>query len=96
MVAPSSGGTTVSLVLSLSTISENDYLCKFNDTQVPAKVQDDLSISYLVPPARAKGGLVPLELQGIVLIFLLVEPLECISLDNSLSHCQSYLHMDLK
>ena len=61
MVAPSLGGTTVSLVLSLFTISENDYLYKFNDTQVPAKVQDDLSISCLVQPARAKGGLVPLE-----------------------------------
>ena len=62
MVAPSLGGITVSLVLSLSTISENDYLCKFNDTQVPAKAQDDLSIFCLVPPAwRAKGGLVPLE-----------------------------------
>eukprot|EP00979_Chaetoceros_neogracilis_P004104 scaffold713_cov274-Chaetoceros_neogracile.AAC.1 len=61
MVAPSSGGTTVSLVLSLSTLSKNDYFCKFNDTQVPAKVQDDLSISCLVPPAHAKGGLVPLE-----------------------------------
>ena len=61
MVAPSSGGTIVSLLLSPTLFQEDDYFCKFNDTQVPAKIKDHQSILCGAPPSHATGGLVSLE-----------------------------------
>ena len=61
MVAPSSGGTIVSLLLSPNLFHGIDYFCKFNETQVPAKIKDHQLVLCRAPPSHATGGLVSLE-----------------------------------
>ncbi len=62
LVAPSSGGTLVTIELKSCIEKLWDIYCKFNDTQVIANKVDNRTISCIAPPAHhARGGIVSLE-----------------------------------
>lgn len=61
LIAPSCGGTLVTIQLRSPFEKVWHVYCKFNDTQVIANQEDNRTISCRAPPAHAGGGTVSLE-----------------------------------
>jgi IPT/TIG domain. len=60
MIASSSGGTKVTLLLHTFVVPDRPYYCRFNDTLVSANYVDNHRIACTAPPSQPNGGAIPI------------------------------------